>query len=119
MPPCLTGNHLLPAGDAGDSLSVTTSIDLAENPRVMGDAVDMGAYEVEQTALAVSGADIYEDIDLAAAGITAGNEPNLHAYHYVGSPVWDEYSVVDTVTASDVADFGIWGWASPKISRQP
>jgi uncharacterized repeat protein (TIGR01451 family) len=36
-----------PAIDAGNSLSVTSPTDLDGNPRIMGFAVDMGAYEVQ------------------------------------------------------------------------
>ncbi len=39
-------SYLSPAIDAGNSLSVTTGIDLAGNPRIVGAAVDMGAYEL-------------------------------------------------------------------------
>jgi len=50
-----------PAIDAGNSLSVTTSTDLAGKPRVMGAAVEMGAYEVEQKTRTVSGAETWLD----------------------------------------------------------
>jgi predicted outer membrane repeat protein len=50
-----------PAIDAGNSLSVTTSTDLADNPRMMGAAVDMGAYEVEQNTVTVSGSETWLD----------------------------------------------------------
>jgi uncharacterized repeat protein (TIGR02543 family)/uncharacterized repeat protein (TIGR01451 family) len=39
-------SYLSPAIDAGNNLSVTTSIDLAGNPRIVDAAVDMGAYEL-------------------------------------------------------------------------
>ncbi len=48
--PTSAGNYRLqatsPSIDVGNSLSVTVSFDLAGNPRIMGSAVDMGAYEV-------------------------------------------------------------------------
>jgi uncharacterized repeat protein (TIGR01451 family) len=37
--------YLSPAIDAGNNLSVTTSTDLAGNPRIFNGVVDMGAYE--------------------------------------------------------------------------
>lgn len=49
------GNYRLhaksPAIDAGNSLSVSVSTDQDGNPRIMGAAVDMGAYEVEINTL--------------------------------------------------------------------
>jgi len=47
--PTTIGNYRLQAAsyaiDAGNNLSVTVSTDLDNHPRIMGDAVDMGAYE--------------------------------------------------------------------------
>jgi hypothetical protein len=37
--------YLSPAVNAGNTLSVTTSTDLAGNPRILNGVVDMGAYE--------------------------------------------------------------------------
>ena len=55
----------------------------------------------------------YTDDDLAAAGISSGDEGNLHAYHYEDGS-WVEYSTVDpvnnTVTAGPVTALdGVWG----------
>ena len=51
--PTTTGNYRVhynsPAIDAGSTLSVTAATDLDGHPRVMGKAVDMGAYEVGLT----------------------------------------------------------------------
>jgi len=48
--PTTTGNYRVhynsPTIDAGSTLSVTAATDLDGHPRVMGKAVDMGAYEV-------------------------------------------------------------------------
>ncbi len=176
--PTTTGNYRLrsdsPLVDAGNDGAVTVGTDLDGHPRIMGATVDMGAYEVEQNTLAVSGAETwldfspevcarvwftntgtlptsiaitltheypsinlnglprryeivptsgsnyearlelcYEDDELSQARIATSEEPNLHAYRYIGAPMWEEYSTVDpvnnTVTAHGVTEFGIWG----------
>ncbi len=49
--PTITGNYRLqatsPVINAGNSLSVTAATDLDGNPRIVGVAVDMGAYETQ------------------------------------------------------------------------
>jgi hypothetical protein len=57
-----------PAIDAGHSPSVTTETDLAGNLRIMGDAVDMGAYEVEQRILTSPAAGTWLDFGPEVCG---------------------------------------------------
>jgi hypothetical protein len=55
----------------------------------------------------------YADADLTNAGISTGDEANLHAYRYDTGTTWEEFSSVDPVnnlvTAQNVNEFGIWG----------
>lgn len=64
-----------PVIDAGHSPSATTETDLAGHPRIMGDAVDMGAYEVEQRTLDAPAAGTWLDFGPEVCGsvwFTAG-----------------------------------------------
>jgi hypothetical protein len=74
-------------------------------------------YDVETHGGGAYQADVrlcYDDVDLVYAGIDPAQEPNLHAYRFVGAITWQEYSVVDTtnnhVTAEDVTNLDEdWG----------
>ncbi|MBN1136171.1 MAG: hypothetical protein JXM73_06280, partial [Anaerolineae bacterium] len=58
LAPTTAGNYRLryasPAIDSGNTLSVTVTTDLDGNLRVVGDEVDMGAYEFQAYTLTVS-----------------------------------------------------------------
>ncbi len=56
----------------------------------------------------------YDDAELSLARVA--DETTLHAYHYEGGGVWQQFSTVDTanntVTAEGVTQFGVWGLAT-------
>ncbi|MFN2110372.1 MAG: Ig-like domain-containing protein, partial [Anaerolineae bacterium] len=95
-----------------DTFTVTLSYGY---PSVNGDGLPR-RYDIEAKGTGFSAALTlcYEDNDLLVAGIDPAQEPNLHAYRYVGSgQPWAEYSLVDTanntVTAFEVSELGVWG----------
>jgi hypothetical protein len=94
--PTTSGNYRLrydsPAIDAGDTLSATTSADLDGNLRVVGEQVDMGAYEHQAYTLTVG--------QVGEGEVTE-------------APGWPTYTYLDQVTLTATADTG-WlfdGWS--------
>jgi hypothetical protein len=103
--------------DTGGTLPLAVAITVThESPAIAGDGLPL-RYEIvpfEGDGYMARIEFCYEDADLQQAGIASHNEESLHAYRYIGSGFWEEYSIVDpvanTITALDVVDLGVWGF---------